>query len=93
MIIKLDNVERAELLKAWTEGAIDTSKFPSMRDYLIDDRLLPPINLEEIKHIVAEIFKLDLLKWLEEKKSSFDAETYLKVKEVVKETEPKEVFF
>ena len=84
MIIKLDNVERAELLKAWSEGVIDTAKFPSLQKYLTSEELLPPVEFAALDRVHDQMFEFDLLQWLEKYKSRFSEQTFSEVSEIVR---------
>lgn len=84
MIIKLDNVERAELLKAWSEGVINTAKFPSLQKHLIRQELLPPIEFAALDRVHNQMFEIDLLQWLEQSKSRFSEQTFSEVSEIVR---------
>lgn len=52
MKIKLSSKERAEVLKAWKTGELDTSKIERLKTL---DNKMKPMSIEEAKRIINEL--------------------------------------
>jgi hypothetical protein len=90
MIIKVTQKERSELLRAWGSGCIDTGKLPSIEPYMINDALLPPVDIGRIDKAYNVIRKQELIDYLKERKGEFEPGIFERIVSIIKRPEPKD---